>query len=71
MTEVNDIIQPAVFRAKDAAAYLGMGTTSFYDLINRGKIRQGLFFSRRCRVWRRQWLDDFLDKMEQEQAEQE
>ena len=69
MTEVTQV-QPAVFRAKDAAAYLGMGLTSFYDLINEGKIRQGLVFSARCRVWRRQWLDQFIDAVEKEQKEE-
>lgn len=69
MTEVSEV-QPAVFRAKDAAAYLGIGLTSFYDLINQGKIRQGLVYNSRCRVWRRQWLDNFIDEIEQGQPEE-
>lgn len=67
MTEVNDIVQPAVFRAKDAAAYLGIGVTRFYQLIGEGKIRNGLVYSSRCRVWRRTWLDEFIDAVELEQ----
>lgn len=69
MTEVTQM-QPAVFRAKDAAAYLGIGLTSFYELINQGKIRNGLVYSSRCRVWRKKWLDEFIDAVELEQNEE-
>lgn len=60
-------IEPAVYRAKEAAAYLGVGLTKFYALIKTGKLNQGIRFSCRCRVWRKKVLDEFIDALEKEQ----
>lgn len=66
MTEVTQV-QPAVFRAKDAAAYLGMAESTFWEYVRKGKIGKGLRYSSRCTVWRQKVLDKFLDAIEQEQ----
>lgn len=61
----------ALFRAKEAAKYLGIGTTKFYEIVKTGKIGAGLRFGCRCRVWRRQVLDEYINSLEREQQTEE
>lgn len=61
-------MEVGAFRAKEAAAYLGIGMTKFYELIKDGKISKGLPLSHSCKLWRKKTLDEFLDRLEQEQT---
>lgn len=51
-------------RAAQAQAYLGLRHSSFYKLIADGKLRQGVLIGR-ARIWRRSWLDEFLDGLDE------
>ncbi len=62
-------MEVGVFRIKDAAKYLGISVTTFWRYVKEGKIKKGLQYgdNKRITVWRKQWLDDFLDTLEHEQ----
>ena len=49
-------------RAQAAQAYLGIRHSLFYRLIREGRLPQGVCLGR-ARVWRRSWLDRFLDEL--------
>lgn len=53
------------FRIKEAARYLGIGKTKLYELIDQGKIKTS-FLSTRCRVIRKEVLDEFLLSTEEQ-----
>ncbi len=60
----------AVLRATEAAHYLGIGRTKFFALIKSGALPRGIRYdSLRCVVWRVSTLDQFLDRLEQEVAD--
>lgn len=60
----------AVYTTKEAAHYLGVSVTTFWRLVAKGLIEQGLRYSCRKRVWRKEMLDKFLNTVEQEQTEE-
>lgn len=49
-------------RAKGAAAYLGISTSTFWRWVSEGRIAKGTRLSARCTVWRREALDAFLKR---------
>jgi len=51
-------------RAREASEYLGLKSfTSFYGLVNSGKLPEGAFVSDRAKVWRRSALDKYLESV--------
>lgn len=69
-------IECAVMTAKQASQYLGISKVTFYSYIKSGLIKKGIVFNNdinNCpiqarRVWRKKYLDEFLDRLEQEQT---
>lgn len=57
-----------MFRAQEAWTYIGTRRSKFYELIKAGLLRQGILLGR-CRMWRRSWLDQFLDSIGAESAQ--
>ena len=51
-----------VLRAKDAAAFLGIGMSTLWYWAQLGKIPAGIRLSNRCTVWRRRDLETFLNE---------
>lgn len=59
----------AALKASDAAHYLGIGRTKFYELIKSKALPRGIRYdSLRTVVWRISTLDAYLDRLEQEAA---
>jgi predicted DNA-binding transcriptional regulator AlpA len=58
-------------RAREAAYMLGIGLTTFYDWLKQGRIQPGIRLNPRVIIWKKSTIQDFLDRMEQEQAAQE
>lgn len=56
-------IIPMVLRAKDAAAFLSIGLSTFWRWVQQGKLPHGLRLSARCTVWRREELEAFLNQV--------
>lgn len=56
-------VAPAAFRARTAAQYLAISKSHFHMLVRAGKLPQPIKLG--CAsLWRREWLDEFLSKME-------
>jgi len=51
-----------VLRAKDAAAFLGIGLSTFWRWVQEGRIAKGVHLSARATVWRRTDLEQFLEQ---------
>jgi len=49
-------------RARGAAQYLGVGTSTFWRWYKEGRLPKGILLSPRCRIWRREDLDAYLEK---------
>lgn len=64
-------IEQAVYTADEASIYLGINRVTFYRYVNAGKIKKGIRLSSRRTVWRKKYIDEFLDNLEQAQAEEE
>jgi predicted DNA-binding transcriptional regulator AlpA len=60
MIQSNEV--PGVMRAKAAAAFLGIGLSTFWRWAAEGKIPRGLRLSARCTVWKREELEKVLDQ---------
>ena len=54
----------AAFRDKSAAQYLEISRSTFRALVKAGKIPQPIKPSVGVSLWRREWLDKFLDDAE-------
>ncbi|OFC40482.1 hypothetical protein BAE30_16560 [Acidithiobacillus caldus] len=54
----------AAFRDKSAAQYLEISRSTFRALVKAGKIPPPLKPSQGVSLWRREWLDKFLDEVE-------
>ena len=48
-------------RVKEAAAYIGIGVSTFWLWVSKGKLPKGRKLSARTTVWRKSELDAFLD----------
>ena len=51
-----------MFRAKDAAAYLGIGESTFWRWVSLGKLPKGKALSAGVTAWKKEWLDDFISQ---------
>lgn len=51
-------------RAKQAWSYLGIGHSTFYNLVKAGELPPGLVLGQRNRVWRLSQLNEFLAKQQ-------
>ncbi len=51
------------FRAKQAAGYLGISVSHFWNLVKDGKIGAGIKVTPRCTLWLRETLDAYLDSL--------
>jgi predicted DNA-binding transcriptional regulator AlpA len=49
-------------RAKSAAAFLGIGESTFWRWVSEGKLPKGIHLSTRATIWRKEWLDTFLEQ---------
>jgi predicted DNA-binding transcriptional regulator AlpA len=53
-----------VLRPKQAAAFLGVGKTTFYRWVAEGRLPKGIQLEHTIKVWRKTDLDDFLTAAE-------
>jgi predicted DNA-binding transcriptional regulator AlpA len=51
-----------VLRAKDAAAFLGIGLSTFWKWVKDGRLPKGIRLSARCTVWRSEAIEDFIEQ---------
>ena len=51
-----------VFRAKNAAVYLGVAQSTLWRWVAEGRLPKGIRLSARTTVWKREWLDTFLEE---------
>ncbi len=51
-----------MMRAKECAAFLGIGKSTFWKWVKEGRIHKGTRYSSRCTVWSYEDLKNFLDK---------
>lgn len=51
-----------VLRAKDAAAFLGLGVSTFWRWVKEGRLPKGTRLSARVTVWRISDLESFIDQ---------
>ena len=49
-------------RAKSAAAFLGIGESTFWRWVQEGRIPKGTRLSARCTIWKREDLERFLNE---------
>jgi excisionase family DNA binding protein len=49
-------------RVKEAAAHLGIKTSTFWRWCQQGKLPRGIRLSARCTVWKKETLDQFLNQ---------
>ena len=49
-----------VLRAKDAAAFLALGESTFWRWVKDERLPKGIRLSARCTVWRLEDLENFL-----------
>ena len=61
---VNFNLESPYLRGKQAAAYLGLGVSTFYRRIQEGALPKGIAQSRKCVVWRRVDLDAYIARCE-------
>lgn len=48
------------YRAKEAARYLGIATSTFWRWVGQGRLPQGTRLSQRCTIWPKEALDAFI-----------
>lgn len=53
---------PIHFRAADAAAFLGVAESTFWRWAREGRLPKGVRLSRRCTVWPREALAQFVER---------
>lgn len=51
-------------RAKDVAAFLGIGVSTVWKWVQSGRLPKGKRLSARCTVWMRADIERFLDTVE-------
>ena len=51
-----------VVRAKQAAAFLGLGESTFWRWVKNGKLPQGIHLSARATVWKIADLEAFIEQ---------
>ena len=51
-----------VLRAKDAAAFLALGESTFWRWVKDGRLPKGIHLSARATVWRMADLETFLEQ---------
>ena len=51
-----------ILRAKDAAAFLAVGKSTFWRWAREGRIPPGIRLSNRATVWRKSDLEDFIEQ---------
>ena len=66
-TQSTNVNRP-FFRAKDAAAYLGIGVSTLWSWAKKGRIPKPIRLGCRCSVWAREDLEEFIEKNRQEGA---
>ena len=57
-----------VLRAKDAAAYLALGESTFWRWVQAGRLPRGTHLSARATVWRISDLEAFLERQAAQQG---
>lgn len=58
-------LHPSILRPTDAAEYLGVSRRKLYEIAERDSdFPRKIVFSRRCVGWRREALDEYLQKKE-------
>lgn len=57
--------QRPTMRAKDAAAFLSVGVSTFWRWVAEGKIPKGTKLAARTTVWRRSDIEAFLKEAEE------
>lgn len=57
-----------VLRAKDAAAFLGLGVSTFWRWVKDGRLPKGTRLSARVTVWRVSDLESFIDQQAAQQG---
>ena len=53
-------VNSGAFRAKDAAAYIGIATSTFWRWVSEGRLPRGKKLSGRVTVWIREDIERFL-----------
>lgn len=56
------MILPNVLRAQEAASYLGIAVSTFWRWVAQGKLPKGIRLGKRCTVWKREELDNYLEQ---------
>jgi len=56
-----------VLRAKDAAAFLALGESTFWRWAKEGRLPRGTRLSARATVWKVSDLEDFIEKQAAQQ----
>lgn len=62
MRTIDQRFSGEVLRAKDAAAFLALGESTFWRWCQQGKLPRGIRLSARCTVWKREDLERFLNQ---------
>ena len=55
-------LKPKLLRAKQAAEYLSISKSQFYEWVAMGVLPKGKSLGKRCVVWRVDALDQFVDE---------
>ena len=55
-----------MMRAKEAAAFLGIGVSTFWKWVKEGRLPKGISLTPRCTVWRQGELESFVANREGE-----
>lgn len=55
-------------RAKSAAAFLGIGESTFWRWVKEGRLPKGKRLSARATIWKREDLEHFLNQVFEEVA---
>ena len=62
LTGLNMQISPKILRAKQAADYLSISKSQFYEWVAMGVLPKGKSLGKRCVVWHVDTLDQFIDE---------
>ena len=62
MESVSQHFNGKVLRAKDAAAYLALGKSTFWRWVKDGRLSKGIRLGTRCTVWKTEDLERFLNQ---------
>jgi len=57
----------ALYRSKDAAKYLGISKSYFYQLVKAGDIPKGTQIAKKCVLWHVSTLNDWAKKVTSEE----